>query len=270
MSTKNKTNYPCIYIDETGTDINDPYYGVGFLKVNNPYKLSSALLLPHTRAKSALASDRKKLKSNIISEGRNISLKELDILMHSTRHAEFHFAELCPQNLKYYLSLLDCIKMHEFTFCGLLVNKSDPHFDKKIYNNYWDYHITMVKLLCKKYIKEGEKASLIFDCMTKPKISKKELDGELLSLDGVVNVQMVESIGSPLIQLCDLFIGAVAFKNRLNVNHIKSSNKTTARLEFLIELCKLINCDSHDYFTQNKTFQNNGKYFSIWHLKMRK
>ena len=43
MIAKMTYSYPCVYIDETGTGKDDPFFGVGLLKIDNPYQISYEL-----------------------------------------------------------------------------------------------------------------------------------------------------------------------------------------------------------------------------------
>lgn len=262
---------PCVFIDETGTSKDDPFFGVGFLKVENPYPISCALQAPHNRAKSSLAAKRRELHREILEDGRHISPDELNVMMRSTRHTEFHFTEIHPANLESYKSVLEAVKPFSFHFCALMVNKRDPKFNPEIYRNPWDFYIHLLKLLCRTNLKENEQASVVVDYMTKPKISTKELDRELLCRMGgrVANVQLVDSVGVSMIQLCDILLGAVAFQNRRDIGHIHESNKTTAREDFVPALCDMIGISGADQFLRNMTVNKNGKYFSVWHLKLK-
>lgn len=210
------------------------------------------------------------MKKEILADNRHISPDELNTMMRSTRHTEFHFTEIHPANVESYLSVLKAVEPFTFEFCALMVDKRDPKFDQEIYKNPWDYYIHLVKLLCRKNLKEGDQASVIVDYMTKPKVSNKELDTELHALGSRVgNVQMVDSVGVSLIQLCDLLLGAVAFQNRVHVGHIGASNKTNARNIFVPELCKLVGVSNQQNFLNNITVNKNGKYFSVWHLRLK-
>lgn len=262
---------PCVFIDETGTGKDDPFFGIGFLKIENPYPLSEALQAPHNRAKSLLADKRLKLKQELKAHNRHITPDELDIMMCSTRHHEFHFTDIHPANLEHYLAFLDVIQPFSFSFCALMVNKQDPNFDSEIYKNPWDYYVHLIKLLCKHKINQNRNASVIVDYMTKPKISKKYLDKELLGLNKRVgNVQLVDSVGCSLIQLCDLLLGAVAFECRLEAGFINAgSNKAKAKKLFIKKLREMMNINLNKKFIQNMTQSTDDKEFNIWHLKLK-
>ena len=261
-------SHPCVYIDESGTGKDEPFFGIGFLKVDNPYPISSALLKPHTKLKSFKAARRLEIKREIKEEERSVKPEELDIMMLSTRHAEYHFTDLRQENLNDYLELLDAISPFQFHFCALMVNKKDDKFDQEVYKNYWDYSISFMKTLCKNNLKAHEKASIVIDSMTRPKVATKELDQELLSLSTVGNVQMVDSVGVLLMQICDLFLGSVAFQNRLAVGWVTAQKRIDDKSQFSESLCKIIGCQNPKEFLGNKTYISGNKYFSVWHLKM--
>ncbi len=260
--------YPMVFIDETGTGKGESHFGIGFLKLYDSYNVSSALLKPHTRAKSMLASKRKELKRELQESKRDIKPSDLNLMMSSTKHNEFHFTEIQPKNLDNYLALLDVIKDIKFHFCALIVDKNSSDFNPDMYKNPWDYYVRLLRMLCEHNLDENDKATLITDYITKPKISTKDLDKELISTGKVTNVLPVDSVGVSLIQLCDIFLGSVAFVNKWNAGFVKESNNSAARKTFVKELCKTINIDSPKDFLTNNTFKNDGKYFSVWHLKM--
>jgi hypothetical protein len=113
------------FVDETGVLSNSiseqPVFGVGFLLVHDPAKVTESFYRLHFDYGSVKAAERKLLRREVRQNERSPSLDELDILMRSTRHHEFKFTDVGPHNIQKYVDLLSLYFSHDcFEFHSLL------------------------------------------------------------------------------------------------------------------------------------------------------
>lgn len=247
-----------------------PYYGVGFLKSDCPDTATQRLIAAHTSSISGLKDTRRKLLRELAASPRILSAHEINLLLASTRHYEYHFADITYDKLDRYKRFLDISLSLPIHFCALVINKKDPKFNTQIYGNYWDAYIRYTLTLCKSNVSSEEKCSIIADYMNKPRNSNKEFDEELKSLACVANALRIQSVGSPMLQICDLLLGAVVFEHKAASGEVNNSNRARAKMEFVSYLKRkiLLSPDKKYSLASNITLKR-PIYFSVWNLQLR-
>jgi hypothetical protein len=258
--------HPFVFIDESGTADShknpQPYFGVGFLKVENPTELSKRLLNIGCNAKSKAVQKRasQELREKLLSG--QINNAELNFFLQMSRHHEYHFAEVNTQISEDYIKFIDTFFDYKFHFCAILI-------DKKLvgsrYRGYWDSYVNIAKLICDKNLKNIEKATIIADYMNAPKNSHLSLEKVLLNSGKINNVIRLQSNGVPLLQICDLFLGATVFAHKvannlqnLNSDYSKAKNRIVDYLQDRLGGNLL-----HNNFTYN---DKKTCYFSVWKM----
>lgn len=200
------------FLDETGSlsDINDPFFTVGILKLSQPYYLASKI-------------DYERKKRNF--------------------HDEMKFNKLSKNNLDFAKfaigALFDTRSMHFYSYS---IDKEGDYFKKEFLGDPWQaYEKLTLRLLKDAALAPKEILILIADYVPAPsgiryEVSvKKEMNSALgrLALAGVCRF---DSRSNDLLQLVDLVIGSVSYDLKLAYGVIKSGSKYKRRLsEFLKE-----------------------------------
>lgn len=239
-----REKHSIIFIDESGvaynTDNRQPFFGVGALKISNPYQFTVGLLNAHFKNYSGIKSERKNIIKDLKSHPRVLTTSELNLMLASTRHYEYKFTDLTLDKLDKYRDFLSIAFQYDFQFGSIVIDKEESSF-KSEYSNYWDAYIKYTKLLCERLCGEHENVVVIADFNHRPRFSDRDFASELRSLSFVDNALMLQSVGTPLIQLCDLFLGSVLFQQRTNANHIKESNRAKAKAYLVEYLARQLN-----------------------------
>lgn len=239
-------NYPFIFVDESGVSINtdnrQPYFGVGILKVQDPYPFTVDLFNTHFSNYSNLKSQRRTIIKDLKSNPRILTQDELNMMLASTGHYEYKFTDITPDKLTKYTKFIDTALNYKFEFHCVVIDKDHPRFLSEI-DNFWDAYIFYCKQLCLYNCRENEKATVIADFNTKPKFATWNFSTELRSLSCINNAIMLQSIGTPLIQLCDLMLGAAIFQYRLAYKQIKNSNRAMSKRIFTLDFFQKLGLD---------------------------
>lgn len=264
------------FIDETGiaenAEVPQPFFGIGFLKVDRASEISENLFLMNYNISSQLRSKRKDLISALEKSPRILTGNELNLLMAKTRHYEYKFSYISYDNLSRYISLIDKIHQFKFHFCSLIINKNDPLFNAQVYGNYWHACAKYTKLIADKNCKNDEKLIVISDYMTKPKASTICYEDELMKSKNIINVIRAHSATFPLLQVCDLFLGSVIFQWKEQYKLNTNSRHVQAKREFVNYLITKMTIPTYrnkiyplsQAITINKPF-----YFSVWPFRLK-
>ena len=99
------------FIDETGIPTGppnqQPIYGIGVLIIPDPRTLTDSLYRLHFNFIADRMEERQRLRKTIRLRDAPPTLREVDRLMHSTRHHEYKFADMTRFNLQQYIDLLN-------------------------------------------------------------------------------------------------------------------------------------------------------------------
>lgn len=180
------------FLDESGLlvpsrDRNKSFFGLGFIKYENPFQISQVLHKYHQQ----LCADLKKDDTRI----------------------EFSFKGITGRTLQTTLEVLDVLEEDMgWEFNCIYFDTMDPKFnapDNAVER--WDMYITNIKLLIKKNLWRGEETILIADFLQKPKMSNKKFEYIMTDILQVYNVLQVISHGVLLVQLADVLLGAFLY-----------------------------------------------------------
>ncbi len=240
-------DYPFIFVDESGVSLNtddrQPYFGVGMLKVQDPYPFTVDLLNTHFANYSNLRSQRRTVIKDLKASPKVLTQDELNMMLASTRHYEYKFTDVTPDKLDKYLRFLDTALKHKFEFHCVVIDKDHPRFLAEIHSNFWDAYIHYCKQLCQSNCRAEERATIIADFNHKPNASNQDFSTELRSLSCINNAIMLQSVGTPLIQLCDILLGAAIFRYRITHKQIKDSNRAKSKAQFTNYLFEKLGLD---------------------------
>jgi len=263
------------FIDESGvldeSKKIQPYFAVGFLRVEDTSVISEKLTQKHYDYFSTQKEKRKKLLEDLRDNPRSLNDTDLNLLLVSTRHYEYKFTSVTHTTLERYKSFLDTALEFPLHFCALLIDKTDTLFNSTIYKNYWSAYIKYAKMLCQNNCGEGNKLCVIADYMNRPTNTSVYFENELNTLPNAFNTLRAHSETFTLLQMCDLMLGSVVFQWRQKNGFVKDSNRAKAKKEFveyLISKLVIPNNKKSDYPLAQSITCNSPIYFSVWPLKL--
>lgn len=177
--------------------------------------------------------NRKIIKNDIIAIKRKNGLKET---------AEIKWNKVSHSKLSYYKELVDYFFETEMLrFRAMIIDKTQIHHDK--FNQTHDdwYYKMYYELL--KYLAEPKDNNYIYldikDTKSARKVEgvKKYLNLKMRDFDyePVKHIQSINSQESCILQLADLFIGAIGYKNREMFNKNEASKAKTELMNYIIE-----------------------------------
>lgn len=266
------------FIDESGVldapNSSQPFFAVGFLRLKDTGKLTEELMTKHYDYFSSMRNERKSLVADLRENPREIEVNELNLLLASTRHREYKYTNITFTTLERYKQFIDIAFDHSFHFCALVIDKTDPLFNAKIYKNYWYAYITYAKLLCENNCQSNEELCVIADYMNKPNSSDAVFEDELRKSSKVFNAVRAHSETFSLLQLCDLLLGSVVFQWKQSKGHTdSSSNRAKAKQEFVEHIISKLTIPSKKRATHplaQAVTCHEPVYFSVWPLKLSK
>jgi hypothetical protein len=255
--------YPFVFIDESGTSGNkdnvQPYFGVGFLKINNPIEISKRLMNIICNSKTKARQRRKELREKLLNA--DIQERELDALLTISRHHEYHFSELKKETLADYCRFIETFFEYSFSFHAIIIDKKYIKLDA---NWLWSNYVKFSKLGCDNILTMNERATIIADFMNAPNTSILSFEKELLNSPRINNVMRLQSEGTPLLQICDLFLGSTVFYTKVK-NHKQNISSDCANAK--LELCNyVISKINNNDLSENFTFQSKLQNFSCLHI----
>ena len=261
------------FIDETGvldeSKNIQPYFGVGLLKVDDVALLTEKLTQEHYDYYSLQKEKRKKMIKSLKDDPRQLTEKELNLLLVSTRHYEYKFTKITPTTLEKYKQFLDTAFKFPICFCALVIDKNDPNFTKSFYKNYWEAYISYSKLISKYNCEEGQMI-IIADYMNRPTESNKYFEKELDSLPIIFKTIRANSESFLLLQLTDLLLGSTVFQWRQANGFVKESNRARAKQEFVKYLVSKLKIppEKLSKYPLAQKITCNEPYFNVWPLKL--
>ena len=201
------------FVDETGVVTSSrsqqPVFGVGFLLVHDPAKVTDNFYRLHFDYKSAKATERNSLKREIRETGRDPSLNELDLLMRNTRHHEFKFTDVGPHNIERYIDLLRLYFLQDcFEFHALLLDKNGSEFNRYQWGK--DARLAYVEIGCKLLEQRlHTPAFAIVDFQGQPSRSLVGFEDLFCEVEQVFGCIRASSETQIFLQVVDVLLGVV-------------------------------------------------------------
>lgn len=166
----------------------------------------------------------------LIDEDRVIETnKYIKLLRHKHNyHNEIKWTKLINKQKAFYKELIEFFFKSEFTRfrATLVVNKSNQQYDNSN-TTHDDFYYEVYYYTLRDYLYRDDKYKIYLDYKDtkgreKVKELKKVLTNERLS---DIDFYIIHSYESNIIQLCDLFIGAIGYKNRKDIEHLSEIKK---------------------------------------------
>ena len=204
-----------LFVDETGvlseSVKNQPIYGIGMLVVPDVREITDSFYRVHFNFISALTTERNRMRKEIQTRGTAPALREVDQMMHSTRHHEYKFTDVTRFNVQQYIDILNLY----FTFPGLefhslIMDRRDSGASLRKWNgDAWEAYTYFAKELLAHRLNRDVFA--VVDLQGKPNKSTVYLEDVLCSIGQVKGCLRATSDMSIYLQLVDLLLGCVQF-----------------------------------------------------------
>ncbi len=204
-----------VFIDETGilsgSRQQQPVYGIGALVVPDTGDITNSLYRLHFNFSADRMAERQRIRKDIQSRGESLTLREVDSLMHSTRHHEYKFSEVTRFNLQQYIDLLNLYFTYpETQFHALILNRLDPDYSLSRWDgDVWRAYTDLACELLKQQLDRDVFA--IVDLQDKPDKSPVHIEDMLGSALRVKGCLRATSDMSVYLQLVDVLLGCVQF-----------------------------------------------------------
>lgn len=203
------------FIDETGilTGLRQqqPVYGIGVLVIPDTGAITNSLYRLHFNFSSDRMAERGQMRKEIQSRGELLTLREIDRLMHSTRHHEYKFSEVTRFNLQQYIDLLNLyFSFPEPQFHALIMDRLDPGYSLSRWNgDTWRAYSDLARELLEQQLDRDVFA--IVDLQDKPDHSSVHIEDTLCAVPAVKGCLRATSDMSVYLQIVDVLLGCVQF-----------------------------------------------------------
>ena len=203
------------FIDETGIlsgpPRQQPVYGIGVLVVPDTKAITDSLYRLHFNFSADRMAERQMLRRELQSRVERATLREVDRLMHSTRHHEYKFTEVTRFNLQQYIDLLNLyFSYSEPSFHAVLMDRLDPAYSLSQWNgDVWSAYAHLTRDLLERRLQQDVFA--IVDLQGKPDSSPLYLEDYLCEAARVKGCLRATSDMSVYLQLVDVLLGCVQF-----------------------------------------------------------
>lgn len=210
LSEYKKIRTPFVFPGETGSinDLTNSYFGLGIIKCMQPYFLDYEIRLLRQRLKLF-----EEIKWNTISK------KEIKALK----------------------SIIDTVfKTPGINFCGIIINKKNFDFEEEFDNNPYLAYQSFSEELIKNSIGNREILTVLADYITTPneiryEVSLKHSINLYFGRLAISGVHRIDSKGSNILQIVDLFLGAVMYEIKLENKLVKGDKNKLSILKYILE-----------------------------------
>ena len=177
--------------------------------------------------------NRKIIKNELISIKRRNNIKE---------NAEIKWNKVSPSKLDYYKELVDYFFNNEMLrFRAMIIDKTQINHEK-FNQTHDDWYYKMYYELLKNLAEPKDNNYIYLDIKDTKSARKVEVVKDYLNMrmkefeyEPIKHIQSINSQESPILQLADLFIGAIGYKNREMFNEKLASNAKTELMEYIIK-----------------------------------
>lgn len=177
--------------------------------------------------------NRRIIKNDIIEIKRNNNIKDM---------AEIKWNKVSPSKLKYYKDLVDYFFENDMLrFRAMIIDKTQLNHEK-FNQTHDDWYYKMYYELLKNLAEPKDNNYIYLDIKDTKSARKVEGVKNYLNMkmseyeyEPIRHIQSINSQESSIMQLADLFIGAIGYKNREMFNKEKSSSAKTQLMNYIVE-----------------------------------
>lgn len=172
-----------------------------------------------------------------------------DIRSIKTKHGlktgfEIKWTKVSPGKIEFYKELIQYFWNNQSLQFRSVIATNKKSLENDSYNQTYDeWYYKMYYLLLSKMLDPTKQYNIYIDIKDTnggPKVKKLKhiIDSFLykFSDDCLKNIQIIKSYESELLQFCDLFIGAIGYKNRFLKGNFPADNLSLAKIELCNEL----------------------------------
>lgn len=230
------------FVDETGIlsgrRQQQPVYGIGVLVIPDTRAITNSLYRLHFNFASDRMAERGRVRKEIRSRAEPPTLREIDLLMHSTRHHEYKFSEVTRFNLQQYIDLLNLyFSFPEPQFHALIMDRLDPGYSLARWNGdtWWAYS-DLARELIEQQIDRDVFA--IVDLQDKPDHSSVHIEDVLCSVPAVKGCLRATSDMAIYLQIVDVLLGCVQFDWKDANGYYGTASKRAQEKRELVDFVK--------------------------------
>lgn len=177
--------------------------------------------------------NRRIIKNELISIKIKNNIKE---------NAEIKWNKVSPSKLEYYKELVDYFFDSEMLrFRAMIIDKTQINHDK-FNQTHDDWYYKMYYELLKNLAEPKDNNYIYLDIKDTKSAKKVEGVKKYLNMrmrefeyEPIKHIQSINSQESPILQLADLFIGAIGYRNREMFNKDSASNAKTELMKYIVE-----------------------------------
>jgi hypothetical protein len=208
LSDYRKIRTPFVFMDETGSinDKSNRFFALGMIKCMQPHFLDYQIRLLRQRRKVF-----DELKWNSISKYKAQFIKEVIDITELTRGIRFS---------------------------AMVVNKQDNDFSELFNDNPYTAYQKLTEVLLKRGVKQNEVLTVLADYVTTPEEIHFEVDvkhsiNEQFDRLAIAGVHRIDSRGTNLLQINDIYLGAVIYDFKLKHKLVKGDRYKKQILNYL-------------------------------------
>ncbi len=264
------------FIDESGVNSQDRFFGIGLLVVKDTGTLYGVIKRRYDQLRT-LADAQKTARIN--QWVQNGQIDELALMARRGKDFELKFDRINSSNNTIYRDLIeDYFNVPDVRFTALIIDKNDPSFNPIVtFPGTWEAYLTYGAMVLARELSNIQPASLcaLIDYISKPSnittIFEEEITlrtNQKLIRRGITNASLqatqMESHASLMIQMVDVLLGCVMFEYKSR-NGLVSTN-LQARREIVPNQVKtkLNRINLKGDFTVHTP-----SYFSVWEIQWR-
>jgi len=262
------------FIDESGNNNQDPFFGIGMLLIDDVGALYDAIRPFYDRAFSIAVSRRHDKINQCLADG---SYTDLANIARSNQIFELKYKRINSSNNHIYRDLISTyFSFANARFSAIIIDRSGPNFKPDdVFANSWHMYISYAAMLIAGNIKDLDIRSIciLADDISKPKAITETFEDSLkgriaLRVEdskvskAVINVARIESHSSILLQLVDILLGCVMY-DFMKQRNLVGTKRAQRREPAIQEIRRALGRASlADHFTVNQP-----SYFNVWQVK---
>lgn len=205
---------PFVFFDETGS-INDKanrFFGLGMIKCMQPYYLDAKI-----RKLRQIYSFYDEIKWNTLSKIKITVIKEI---------------------------INNVFETPGINFACIIINKNTIDFKKDFDNNPYKAYEEFTRELIRSNIKSNEVLTVLADYISVPSAIKFEVDikhsiNQEMDRLAISGVHRIDSKGANLIQITDLFLGAVIYEFKLSTKLVSGDKNKIVIMKLIQKYLKI-------------------------------
>lgn len=208
LSDYKKIRTPFVFMDETGSinDKSNRFFALGMIKCMQPHFLDYQIRLLRQRRRIF-----DELKWNTISKHKVDFIKEIIDITEATRGIRFS---------------------------SMVVNKEESNFESLFQNNPYIAYQRLTEVLLKRKLKPNEILIVLADYITTPEEIHFEVDvkhsiNEQFQRLAIAGIHRIDSKGTNLLQINDIYLGAVIYDFKLKNKLVKGDKYKKKILSYI-------------------------------------